>query len=227
MTLKESGNCALQAGNIALAARRYDTALQYCAVAFMTFPEGNLHFLRGQHAQILQNDGHAVSWTYLLKLMITTRLNLSMTLLRLESVKTSAAIDQAQLALDELRPFVACRGKVLEGRKLDKERVCASHEIYDEAKRLQSKAYFRLGSAQHAAGDYGAAVRSFEHSVKCGADADPKGESKADPLVLRRLAEAKRDNLKKKQRQRKKFKFMFMDEKNGAAGKDDEDEMKE
>jgi len=211
LTLKEGGNAALQAGNVVLAARRYDKAIQYCAAAFMLYAGGaRLHFLRSKHFELLANGGHIVSWGPLLKLLVTVRLNLSMVMLRPELSDNVGASEQAQLALNELKPFVAARGRILTGTKLEGHRDDEPGETYDEAKRLQAKAFFRLGTAQHVAGDFASAVRSFEKSMKSTKEVDP--DSATEPVVVRRLAEARRENIRKKKRHRKKFKFMFTEE---------------
>lgn len=212
-TLKEGGNEALRANNASLAASRYDCALRYCSVAFMDFPVGGLDFLCSQQVQLLRNGGQAVKWTPVLKLMITVRLNLSMAMLRPAIADTKGASEQACLALNELKPFVAFRGKVMMGKKLNRARDDLGGgeeeppQTYQEAKGLQAKAYFRLGSAQHASGDFGAAAKSLERSVEARKEAEPEAEP--DALVARRLAEARWEARKKKKRQRKKFKFMF------------------
>lgn len=197
--LKEGGNTALQAGNVHLAANRYDKAIQYCAVAFMDYPFEKLCF---RHKAVFQRN----SWTPILKVLITSRLNLSMCLLRPEIAKPQRAVDQAQLALKELKRFATKKGVVLNG----KEEEVINNEpesTYNEAMELQAKAYFRLGSAQYDLGDYSASCRSFEHSAKI-----TKALSKTaqpDKLIMRRLAEAKRENARQSKRQKKMFKFMF------------------
>lgn len=208
MVLKEGGNSALSTGNIPLAAQRYDKAIRYCSVAFLRFPEGHLSFLSSHQDVLLENGGHEVRWMPLLKALVTIRLNLSMTLLRLEAYFPTLACDHAGLALQELKPFVASKGSVLTGRKLTKSREGEPEETYIEAKELQAKAYFRLGNAQIVTGDYSGAVKSLDLSIKAtkalkGSDAKPEA------VVQRRLAEARKLNAKKRKRQREKFAFAF------------------
>ena len=226
MVLKEGGNAALSTGKIPLAAQRYDKAIRYCSVAFLRFPKGHLSFLSSHQDVLLENGGHEVRWTPLLKALVTIRLNLSMTLLRSEAYFPALACDHAGLALQELKPFVASKGSVLTGRKLTKSREGEPEETYTEAKELQAKAYFRLGNAQIVTGDYSKAVKSLELSIKAtkalkGSDAKPEA------VVQRRLAEARKLNAKKRKRQREKFAFAFehsAEVKNGEEEKDDDGE---
>ncbi len=205
--VKEGGNAALQAGNAHLAANRYDKALQYCAVAFMDLPSSNLPF-KGD----IQITRH--SWTPMLKVLITTRLNLSMCLLRPEIAQPQRAVDQAQLAIKDLKPFGTRKGVIMKGddEELSTDEPAAT---YIEAKELQAKAFFRLGSAQYDLGDYAASCRSFEHSAKI----TKARNSHPNKLVMRRLAEAKRENARQSKRQKKMLKLMF-------SGEDPDEEKK-
>lgn len=209
LLLKEGGNKALQSGLESLAAHRYDKGIRYCAMAFLVFPHGNLTFLEEHQRELVRNGGFEVHWTPLLKALITIRLNLSLTMLKSSINDRKGAIDQAELALDALRPFTEKKGFVYTGKKLDQPKE-EPIQTFTEAKELQAKAYFRLGTAQNANMDFGCAVQSFEKSIQCKQDMDPN--SKTEPIVLRRLAEAKRDHVKKKKRHRKKFKSMFTTE---------------
>jgi tetratricopeptide (TPR) repeat protein len=214
MLLKEGGNTALSAGNVHLAARRYDKAIRYSAVAFMWFPERNLVFVTSAEARDNMQKGVGMGfetrWTPLLKLFVTVRLNLALATLRPEIDAPTLAKEQASIALHALKPFAKNKGKVMVGRKLDKEREQDEpRQTYIDAKELEVKAYFRLGSAQSAVGDYAAAIRNFGQSIQCRKDLDPDAPS--EPLILRRIAEAKKGNTRKKERQRKKFKFAFAD----------------
>ena len=208
MVLKEGGNAALSVGAISLAAQRYDKAIRYCSIAFLRFPEAHLSFLSSHKDVLQENGGHEVRWSPLLKALITIRLNLSMTMLRSEAYFPNLACDHARLALLELKPFATSKGSVLTGRKLDKPREGEPDITYIQAKELQSKAYFRLGNAQIVTGDYSAAVKSFDLSIK--ATRALKGpDAKPEAVVQRRLAEAKKLNAKKRKRQRDKFAFAF------------------
>jgi hypothetical protein len=95
--LKDSGNAALQAGLVNLAARRYDQAIRYCAVAYMKFPGGNLGLLVARW-----DTDPRLKWAPLLKLLVTTRLNLSMVLLKLPEPEPRKAIQIAKNAVLEL-----------------------------------------------------------------------------------------------------------------------------
>ena len=221
MVLKEGGNSALSTGNIPLAAQRYDKAIRYCSVAFLRFPEGHLSFLSSHQDVLLENGGHEVRWTPLLKALVTIRLNLSMTLLRSEAYFPALACDHAGLALQELKPFVASKGSVLTGRKLTKSREGEPEETYTEAKALQAKAYFRLGNAQIVTGDYSEAVKSLDLSIK--ATKALKGpDAKPEAVVQRQLAEARKLNAKKRKRQREKFAFAFEHSAELKSGEDGE-----
>ena len=208
MVLKEGGNAALSVGKISLAAQRYDKAIRYCSIAFLRFPEAHLSFLSSHQDVLQENGGYEVRWSPLLKALVTIRLNLSMTMLRSEAYFPNLARDHARLALLELKPFATSKGSVLTGRKLDTPREGEPEATYLQAKELQSKAYFRLGNAQIVTGEYSAAIKSFDLSIK--ATRALKGpDAKPEAVVQRRLAEAKKLNAKKRKRQRDKFAFAF------------------
>lgn len=208
MVLKEGGNAALSVGKISLAAQRYDKAIRYCSIAFLQFPEAHLSFLSSHQDVLQENGGYEVRWSPLLKALVTIRLNLSMIMLRSEAYFPNLACDHARLALLELKPFATSKGSVLTGRKLDKPREGEPEVTYLQAKELQSKAYFRLGNSQIVTGEYNAAIKSFDLSIK--ATRALKGpDAKPEAVVQRRLAEAKKLNAKKRKRQRDKFAFAF------------------
>lgn len=196
LMLKEGGNAALEAGSIMEAARRYDCAIRYCSVAFLSHPNANEEFIsRGDR-----------KWCPLRKVLVTTRLNLCMVL---SNFDIRGARDQAVMALRELAPFCTEAGKVLGGKKLNVvHNPIEPMETFQETKELQGKAYFRLASVNFKAGDYDKAVENFEESVKC-----TKALSKEpDRGLIRRLDEAKREKNRKSKRQRKKFKRMLAQE---------------
>ena len=181
-TLKDSGNSALKAGNLDLAAHRYDKAIQYGALLFMKNPEKA-----------------SEEWNPLLKTLIVTRLNMSLLLLKPQFNELQVASRQAQLAIKELEPFCDFTSR---------ENNITLPETKDEILKLKVKAYFRLGSAQYEMGDFHSAVKSFKESVRNTKQlSDPN--AKPEQLVVRRLAEAKRELAKQKKRQRKKFKMAF------------------
>lgn len=177
--LKDGGNDAFKAGKLGLAAYRYDKAIQYGSVAYMDSRKSNLR----------QFDG-------LLKNLVMTRLNMALIMLNSRFMELQVAMKQSKLALKEVSPF--CDPKVIKNKK----------EL-DEALALKAKACFRLGSAQYEMGDYSDSIQSLEESLKCTHDISNPSENKPDSLVLRRLAQAKREQLKHTKRQRKKFKFAF------------------
>jgi tetratricopeptide (TPR) repeat protein len=206
--LKAGGNTALKAGSVSLAARRYDLAIQYCAVAFMEFRNGEIDFLIANRREQDCNY-QEMKWSPLLKLMITARLNLSMVLLNATCKEPKKAADQAMLALSQLGPFAYQRGEVRRKSKhLDVLYNNAEPDTtYEQAKELQAKAFFRLGSALLEIGEYKYAVKNFEASIKSTRQLDC--EAKPEAILLRRLAEARRENEKRNKQQRKRFKAMF------------------
>ena len=219
--LKDAGNEALQEGYLDLAARRYDKAIRYGAVATMSFPSSTFDFALGRKKLLKENGGYHLEWGPLIRLLIVTRLNLALLFLKPHFSERLHAIEQAQLALHELSPFCAKKGKVMKGNQLDQiHRDDEPQETYIDAMLLQAKAYFRLGSAQFALEDYTEAIASFEKSVSI----TQKAKAKPDNLVLRRLSEAKRESRRRGKRHRKKFKFSFSSNevKNAAAPDGDE-----
>ena len=131
----------------------------------------------------------------LLKNLIMTRLNIALVLLTDSFMDPASAAKQAKLAMNEISPYC------------DPNNNQEEKSIVDEAFALKAKAYFRLGTAQYEMGDYSDAIFSLEESIKSSKQvSDP---TLPDPIVLRRLAHAKRENLKQTKRQRKKFKFAF------------------
>jgi len=202
--LKRAGNEALKANLSQLATKRYDKAINYCAVAYLRFPIGNINFLAEQKYILYKNGGFEVRWNELLKTLIILRLNIALMYLRPELDDARGAITQTKLALDEIKPF-ATKGVVLVGKQLTRKRLDEPSETYNEAKVLQSKAYFRLGTAQLVLCEYDDAVESLEQCVESAKQA---GKS-VDATVLRKLNEARRCRKMNKERQKKKFKFMF------------------
>ena len=118
---------------------------------------------------------------------------------------TRGAITQATLSLHALKPFATEKGVVLTGKKLTKKRTDEPERTFHEAKALQAKAYFRLGSAQMVTEEYDEAVQTFGRCVHSTKEAGMT----LDSVVVRKVNEAKRLCKGKKDRQRKKFKFMF------------------
>ena len=203
--LKEGGNQAMKEGLLQTAARRYDKAIQYCAVAFMPYCDRSNLRLNNTSSIECSKNKVITNWTPLLQLLITSRLNMSLLLLKTEFSQPDRASAQALAALKLLSPFTVKKGKVIHIRDeteiVLKEREPEEH--FYEAMQLKAKAFFRLGSGELAAGDYSGAVGSFEASLKCAAH-DPKG-GKPDALTVRRLQEAKLRQKNKKKRDRAKF----------------------
>ena len=206
LVLKDGGNEALQEGEYNLAANRYDKAIKYGAIAFMSFPVSNSHFANGRRDKLRENGGFQLDWTPLLKLLVVIRLNLSLLMLKPFFAQFEQAAEQASLALHELKPFCASRGKVMKGSKLDSvHREDEPGATFEDATTLQAKGYFRLGTAHYEMKKYPEAIRCFENSIKSSQHV----KAKPDALVLRRLSEAKRENRRKNKRHRKKFKLAF------------------
>ena len=259
--LKDGGNEALRKGQMDIAAKRYDKAIRYCSVAFMSHTAGTAYGGKYQDElmtmcmKLIELDIEdtvaplLLKWSPLLKVLISTRLNLSMLLLKQakhqrEVPQLEQAMEQAKHALCELQPFCIQKGKICvsyrktgSGVRLCPPDVSANsssgncekavkkikigilktrepEETYKEAKTLEAKAYFRLGSAQSDRGEYTGAVTSFEKSIECTLELNP--DAKLDPLVARRLAEAKREKILQNKRQRKKFRMMFAQEGDGS-----------
>ncbi len=203
--LKDAGNEALKASSPYVAARRYDTAIRYCSVAYIAFPVGTVSFLSEHQYDLSNNGGYEVHWNDLLKLLIAVRLNLALVYLVQEISDANGAVIQANLSLKELKPFATKKGAVFVGKKLSSTRTDEPHSTYLEAKALQAKAYFRLGSAQLVLSEYDEAVKTFELCVASTKEANLT----VDAGVLRKINEAKRFRKEKKESQRKKFKLMF------------------
>jgi len=200
--LKEAGNEAVRSSLYSLAARRYDKAINYCSIAYLEFQVGNCAFLAEHQIVISGNGGYECRWSPLFKLLIQVRLNLSMCFMKEEMNDVKSAISQATTSIKELKPFSTEKGVVLTGKRLDRRRGDEPESTYLEAKSLEAKALFRLGSAQLSLGDYDDAVKSLYRSIKASGD-------NLDKAVLRKLNEARRGSQEKKESQKRKFKFMF------------------
>jgi len=211
--LKDAGNLALLEENLDLAAYRYDKAIRYGAIATMSFPS--------KHLRPTVVGGYHLEWDPLIRVLIATRLNLALLLMKPYFLQYEHALKQAQRALHDLGPFCVTVGMIMKGAKLDQvHRENEPEQTYQEAMALQAKAYFRLGSAQYGLHEYDDAILSYEKSVRCTELAG----AKPDNLVIRRLTEAKRENKRNMKRRRKKFKFAFVTEKTEEPGGEVEDE---
>lgn len=144
---KEAGNEAMRDDLFDTAARRYDKAIQYCAVAFMRYYEGQTtlsHLTEGHH-EIVQNDGQRpkasntiVTWSPLLRVLVTSRLNMALLFLKPCFSQPAVAAVQARSAVKLLAPFTIHKGKVVSIR--DKEehivKVDEPPDTYLEAQSL-------------------------------------------------------------------------------------------
>jgi WD40 repeat protein len=213
--LKEGGNEAMKAGLLDAAARRYDKAMQYCALAFMRYFRGQtLGCLTRGHHEWTNEEGVQLTselivvWSPLLHVLITSRLNLALILLRPSFLQPQLAAGQARAALRLLEPFSIELGKVIERHEGKADVILSSNEpasTYVEAKALQAKAYYRLGSAELEAGDYASAVKMFDASLRSSSGSGQGKDVKPDALTVKRLQEAKRRHMASKKRERAKY----------------------
>jgi hypothetical protein len=211
LSLKDAGNAALQLNNFDLAARRYDKAIQYGAIASMTFPAGNLDFAKGRKDKLKESGGFLLEWN-LIRVLIVSRLNLALLLLKPHFSRPNHAEGQVRHAMRELQPFCTHKGKIMKkGSGLGLTEVHRSdepEETYLEAMALRAKGSFRLGSAHYKMGDYELATYSFKKSI----ESTKLAESQPDNLVLRCLSEAKRKNRRRSKRQKRSERDqMFLD----------------
>ncbi|KAL3936106.1 MAG: hypothetical protein SGBAC_008506 [Bacillariaceae sp.] len=205
LLLKDAGNEALEAKNFDTAARRYDTGIQYGAVASMCYPAHRVGFSDRAGKEMRANGWLHLEWAPTVRLLIVLRLNHALTMLKPYFGQPHHAAEQARLAILELRPFCTKKGKIMKGSKMTEVyREDEPVETFLDAIKLQAKAFFRMGCAHYEMDEYGEAIRVFESSVKCtqlsGADTDKS--------VLRRLTNAKRE-YKRTMKQQKRFKFSF------------------
>jgi tetratricopeptide (TPR) repeat protein len=198
--LKTAGNEAMHEGLPFTAARRYDLVIQYCAVALMRH-EQSKYLLKHLAVKdpVVADKAHddlgtgeskktTPRWSPLIQLLVSTRLNLALLLLKPQFTDPARAVDQAKAALGYLKVFT---------------KKSSSGENNPEILALQAKANFRMGSAKFELGNYSDAVEFFEASLKDSRELE-KGKPD-DALVLRRLSEAKKKLKSKKKRDRKKY----------------------
>lgn len=155
-------------------------------------------------------------WTKFTKTYVTIRLHFAMTLLKPPLNDYRGAAEQAMFAVHDLKPYTTAQELSFTKEDEDAQVDTDRKSPYPEAMVYQTKAYFRLGTAQYSMKDYGDAVCSFEKSIQAASDAKANGP---EAILVRKLAEAKREYHKEKQRRRKKFKAMF-------DGKGDDDSEK-
>jgi len=205
--LKDGGNLAMQEEELDLAAIRYDKALRYGAVASLLVPSKGASSPHGNFRLISEDDDFAfLVWNELVQLVIRIRLNLVLLFLKPHFAMPQHALTQAKHALHDLDPFCNQKGKIKKGKQLNTVHVESEPEAtFVEAKALQAKAFFRLGSAQCELREFTQAIRAFEGSIMAAEEA----KAKPDKLVLRRLAEAKRESRNARKRERTKFESGF------------------
>jgi WD40 repeat protein len=203
---KEGGNQALKGNMLAEAARRYDKGIQYCGLAFLSYEgaeEHVPHLTRGlAHRVALDSEGTrkvtlVYTWCPLLRVWVSCHLNLSLLFLKPELFRFQGdARNQAKIALGLLKPYTQEEGKVMHNEIV--LRTDEPIDTFTEARALQAKAYFRLGSAELDMGDYLSAVPALEASL-----ASTDGPN--DPVVEKRLKIAKSRSLSQKKRNRRRF----------------------
>lgn len=229
---KEGGNAAMKEGNLEEAARRYDKAVQYCAVAFVACKGGGAHIPHltdGMSTRVaLQQESsgqsssspttkkaYVYTWCPLFRIWISCHLNLALLFTKPGLCKFQGeACNQAQIALRLLEPYTKEAGKVCysDNYLRDKEPV----ETYQEARRLQAKAYFRLGCAEMEMGNYLDACKSLEDSIAAASTTD---NGKVDPAVHRRLQVARSRTSSQKKRNRRRFEAALAGGSSGGNGK--------
>jgi tetratricopeptide (TPR) repeat protein len=203
---KEGGNQALKGGMLAEAARRYDKSIQYCGLAFLSYEGTNEHvphLARGlAHRVSLDRERSrpktlAYTWCPLFRVWVSCHLNLALLFLKPTLSRFQGdARNQAKIALGLLKPYTQQEGKVMSAENV----VLRADEpirSYKEARGLQAKAYFRLGSAEMELGDYGSAVQELEASLA-------STDGPHNPLVAKRLKVAKAKSLSQKKRNRRR-----------------------
>lgn len=219
---KEGGNVAMKDGQYQAAARRYDKAIQYVAVALMNYGGeneiGTLH-LRAPYQKELTSSStkkaksRYLTWSDPLKLLLMCRMNLSLLFLKPSVALPDQATIQARAALRLLSPFCYKEGKIVVrssgDSKTENIELEESVDTYKEAKALQAKAYFRLGSAALKTGDFAVAVKSFESSI---AASKTTVAAKPDASTTRLLQEARNKYKAKKKRAREKYYRMLEQE---------------
>lgn len=221
--LKEGGNEAVAHKLFHAAIHRYDKSIQYCSVACMRHYEGRNGL---KHLSELNNISMlmasvgirhlrcVVTWSPLLRVLISSRLNLSLVLLKPEMAQISRAADQARFALQLLSPFTRKKGKIIvvidddEGQTSETTSEKEPEATYLEANALQSKAYFRLGSAEFESGNFAGATKSFAASLRSVRESTV-GKVKSDAILMKRYQEAKRKNASQKKRTSNKFRKLL------------------
>lgn len=205
---KDGGNEALKSNLHEAAARRYDKAIQYCAVAFFAY-EGAVkhvpHLTVGMSTCVpLTEDGeptgkmgYVYTWCPLLRVWISCHLNLALLFLKSGLSRFQGeARNQAEIALRLLAPYTEEAGKVYFQETLIREPE--PEETYREARQLQAKAFFRLGCAEMEMGDHVSAVKALEASIA-------STDGPVDPIIQKRLSKAKIRSASQKKRNRRKF----------------------
>ena len=204
---KNGGNEAMKEQQFEVAARRYDKAIQYCCVAFFSYEGGSVHVphltagmserLCPENEETSRKTGYVYAWCPLLRVWISSHLNLALVFLKPDLWRFHAeSRNQAEIALRLLSPYTQEPGKVYYQNRLIRE-----HEpetTYQEAMRLQAKAYFRLGSAELELGDFFNATKALEASMA-------STDGPADPVILKKLNKAKSRSSSQKKRNRRRF----------------------
>lgn len=212
LLLKDAGNEALEERDFDNAARRYDTGIQYGAVATMCYPTLRVSMADGLGKEMRSNGWLHLEWAPTVRLLIVLRLNHALVMLKPYFAQPHHAAEQARLALLELRPFCTKKGKVMKGNKMTEVyRDDEPEDTFLDAIKLQAKAFFRMGCAHYEMGEYGESIQTFENSVK----STKLAGAETDKTLLRRLTNAKRE-YKRTRKQKKRFKFSFASDDEGS-----------
>jgi len=187
--LKDAGNKALAEGNINLALHRYDKAIRYSSYAFLSHGE-SLKGRRLEHLACRQpfydldsdadSQQFVAQWSPILELMVTSRLNMSLVLLRPELSCMRQAFRQAEACLEYLYVYPE----------------------HHKARSLRIKAHFRMGIVELKECNLGAAIRWLQKAK----NESIQGKGDVDPLIDKRLKEAERQHQVGQKRQRKQYK---------------------
>jgi hypothetical protein len=207
MLLKDGGNEAVRDGQWPSAVRRYDKAIQYCAVALMESNQGYV-WTQGK-VQVIQK------WSPVTRILVSCRLNLAMLGLKEEVKEVDArmTVTQAELALHIMTPFTFSRGKVAYVDEHNETHILRDEldSVFDEVKALVAKACYRLGVAQLQLSLYESAVTSLGVSAAAltklaeGGGAGSAEAKSTMNAVTRKLAEANRLHNEQKRRNRQRY----------------------
>ena len=186
--LKKCGNEALKAGDLHLAAKRYDKALLHCITYSYLQHRIDFNDVWGDRSGRGRLSMHP-DWTPLVRLHIELRMNLALLFLKPGMKDTKASTDHSKQAIIMLSPFTKRIGKVMgiaynHGSFTEKP---VTHLVFRDAMLMESKANFRLGQGYME-------LKKYDDAIECFAMAHDQGSVDnhvPDPLIARRLREAR------------------------------------